>query len=159
MNNTYVPRKSIDNTWINKNVNDIKIMKIHSSFLSLREKPKSPLLSSTGMCDELTEKPASLKSVGNTTRDLLINLHVPTNFKIEPLHFREEKNKEFLYDKYIVEDIIGQGSFGQVRRIKDKVTSRYRAIKIIKKTDCKMTDNYVNEIEIFKKMVIAHYNT
>jgi len=156
MTSTYISRKSVNNSWIAKSTNDVKVMRIHSSPINLNKKSKALVIT---FPNELTEKPVPVESVKTTKRDFLINLRVPTNFKIEPLHFREEKSKEFLYDKYIFEEMIGQGSFGEVRKVKDKLTSQYRAIKILKKTDCKITDNYVDEIEILKKMVITHYNT
>lgn len=158
MTNTYVPKKLAHSRRIAKNVNDVKIMKVHRSTISYRTKPKTPHLNSTALIEVTTEKPKSLQSIENSMEDLSISLHVPTNFKIEALHFREEKSKESLHDKYVVEDIVGQGSFGQVRKIRDRTTGEHRAIKIIRKSDCKMTDNYVDEIEIFKKMVVRHVN-
>jgi len=156
---SYISRKSVNNSWIVKSTNDVKVMRVHSSPINLNRKSKALVISTIALPNELTEKPVPPESVKTNKRDFLIKLRIPTNFKIEPLHFREEKSKEFLYDKYIFEEVIGQGSFGQVRKIKDKLTSQYRAIKILKKIDCKITDNYVDEIEILKKMVITHYNT
>ena len=43
----------------------------------------------------------------------------PTNFKIEPFHFRRERRKESLDDRYTVCEFIGEGSFGIVKKIKD----------------------------------------
>ena len=77
----------------------------------------------------------------------------PTNFKIEPFHFRIEKNKTAFKLKYDVEETIGKGSFGEVKRIKEKNTGSYKALKTISKSHCQTTDNYADEIQIIKKLV------
>jgi len=77
----------------------------------------------------------------------------PTNFKVEPLHFRIERRKDTLKDKYIIEDTIGKGSFGKVKRIQDRSTGESKALKIVSKKNCQMTDNFADEIEIIKKLV------
>lgn len=76
----------------------------------------------------------------------------PTNFKIEPRHFRTEKKKETLNDRYTIEEVIGKGKFGEVKRIRDKSTKLHRALKIINKANCQETDNLVDEIEIIKSL-------
>ena len=44
-------------------------------------------------------------------------------------------------------------SFGEVKKIKDRKTGEYRAMKIIDQTNCQKTDSYVDEIEIIKRLV------
>lgn len=78
----------------------------------------------------------------------------PTNFKIEPLHFRTERRKNAFEERYIIEDTIGKGTFGEVKRIQDKDTGLYKSLKIISKANCQMTDHFADEIEIIKKLVI-----
>ena len=56
-----------------------------------------------------------------------------TNFKIEPLYFRNEKEKSLLYERYNIESVIGKGSYGVVKKIWDRVTETYRSLKIISK--------------------------
>jgi len=80
-------------------------------------------------------------------------LRCQTNFKVEPIHFRLEISKEDLEKQYIIEDVIGRGSFGEVKRIKEKATGMYRAIKVIEKNNCQKTDDFADEIEIIKKLV------
>ena len=76
-----------------------------------------------------------------------------TNFKVEPSHFRCEQKKETLTERYVIEGTIGQGSFGEVKKIKEKGTGQIRAIKIIGKANCQQTDTFADEIEIIKKLV------
>ena len=76
----------------------------------------------------------------------------PTNFKLEARHFRIEK-KGSLTDKYIIEECIGKGSFGEVKKIRDKSTGISRALKVISKEHCQKTDSFADEIEIIKKLV------
>eukprot|EP00826_Nyctotherus_ovalis_P009416 TRINITY_DN12485_c0_g5_i1.p1 TRINITY_DN12485_c0_g5~~TRINITY_DN12485_c0_g5_i1.p1 ORF type:complete len:216 (+),score=38.62 TRINITY_DN12485_c0_g5_i1:119-766(+) len=76
----------------------------------------------------------------------------PTNFKIEPVHFRKECTKESFMCRYSSGDIIGSGSFGVVKKIEDLETGVYRAVKIISKDNCQHTDNFADEIEIIKKL-------
>lgn len=75
-----------------------------------------------------------------------------TNFKIEPKHFRVERKKEMLSEKYEIGGVIGRGTFGEVKKIKDKTTGELRAVKIISKTHCQQTDNFADEIDIIKKL-------
>ena len=82
-------------------------------------------------------------------------MRCPTNFKIEPLHFRGEREVESLESKYLIEGVIGKGSFGEVKKIKDKDNNQYRALKIIHKANCQKTDDFADEIEIIKKLVIS----
>jgi len=82
-------------------------------------------------------------------------LRYPTNFKIEPAHFRKECTKESFICRYSAGETIGKGSFGVVKKIQDLETGIYRAVKIISKENCQRTDNFADEIEIIKKLVIC----
>ena len=75
------------------------------------------------------------------------------SFKIDLKCFRGEKRKKSINDAYVIEEIVGRGNYGEVRRIKDKVTGKYKVIKKTLKVKCKMTDNFENEIEIIKRLV------
>ena len=99
-------------------------------------------------------KESSMKGSLSVRVDSGIQLGCSTNFKIEPQYFRGERNIESLEDRYIIEDIIGKGGFGEVKRIKDKTNNTFRALKIINKKSCQMTDDFADEIEIIKKLVI-----
>ena len=93
------------------------------------------------------------KSIGSAKKEFGPHLKCTTNFKIEPQCFRIEKNIDSLEDIYILEDSIGKGGFGEVKRIKNKSNGACRALKIINKSNCQMTDNFADEIEIIKKLV------
>ena len=81
------------------------------------------------------------------------NIRITTNFKVEPGCFRGEKSRDLMNDTYEIGDVIGVGSYGEVRRIRSKTTGVIKALKIIEKINCQMTDNFADEIEIIKKLV------
>ena len=54
--------------------------------------------------------------------------------------------------KYEVMHILGKGSFGEVRKIRNLVTGEIRAAKFISKTKCLTTSNFAEEIQILKKL-------
>ncbi len=148
--------------------NDVKTMIIHESKgtrsvkshmsceiapnILINEPP--PTIAGPHLIPEEAKEKLGLIEMGTTTiKPAFSILRCPTNFKIEPLHFRGERKKESLANRYVVEDIIGRGSFGEVKRIRDKVTGLYRALKVINKDNCQKTDSFADEIEIIKKLV------
>ncbi len=72
-----------------------------------------------------------------------------------PSHFRRE-NKNVMKEKYEVLGAVGKGSFGEVRQVRERATGRVRAVKIMPKSTCQMTSNFVNEIKILQKLVRAN---
>lgn len=60
---------------------------------------------------------------------------------------------EILPQKYEIGPTIGRGNFGEVKLIMRKITKEKRALKIISKCHCQQTDNFLDEIEIIKKLV------
>ncbi len=132
---------------------EIRSIIVHEAKVIGRVKPSSlPRVPLQVVKEEAKEKTGLLEDRGSLNLSGTY-LRCPTNFKIEPLHFRREQKKESLEDKYTIESIIGKGSFGEVRKIKDKATGQYRAMKVMSKETCQKTDNFADEIEIIKKLV------
>jgi len=75
-----------------------------------------------------------------------------TIIPIDPSKFRIER-KTTLEDNYEVLYILGKGTFGEVRMVKHKKSGQKRALKIVAKSACQMSENYVDEIEILKNLV------
>lgn len=106
---------------------------------------------------ERDEKQDSLGLLSGKSRLETENfLRLPTNFKIEPAQFRGERIMGNLEDKYELGPEIGSGSYGTVRKIKEKTTGSYRALKTMGKKDCQKTDNFADEIEIIKRLVFIN---
>ncbi len=81
-----------------------------------------------------------------------VRLSMHTNsIRVDPSRFRLE-NKGAFDSKYAVQYPLGKGSFGEVRMIKDRVTGAPRAVKVVPKAKCKVTDNFMEEVEILKKL-------
>jgi len=137
-------------------VNEVRTIPIHESRKMVEMKCLNNLNVSTSQTTRYVQKRKN--SVANKMRSNLLYMKCPTNFKIEPGHFRVEKKKETLNDRYIIKEAIGQGNFGVVKRIKDKETKLYRAIKIINKANCQEIDNLVDEIKIIKSLVSLKCN-
>jgi hypothetical protein len=72
--------------------------------------------------------------------------------KIDPSGFRLE-NKDPVTQKYEILCSLGKGSFGEVKKIKDKKTGEMRAMKVISRKNCQTTVNYFEEIKILKQLV------
>ncbi len=75
---------------------------------------------------------------------------------IDPESFRVE-NKTVLKTKYQMLELLDRGSNGEVYKIRERATGRFRVVKVISKKVCQMTDNFSDEINILKKLV-AHQN-
>ncbi len=72
--------------------------------------------------------------------------------KIEPSQFRTEKLSPFA-EKYEELYVLGKGSFGVVKKVKDRLTGAIRAAKVISKECCRKGINYQEEINILKCLV------
>lgn len=133
-------------------INEVRSIPMHES----RKMLETKCLNNTQMATTYTSGQAQDRpsAVSSNMKSNLTYIKCPTNFKIEPGHFRIEKKKETLEDRYVIEDVIGQGKFGVVRRIQDRQSELYRAIKIINKANCQETDNLVDEIKIIKSLVV-----
>lgn len=62
------------------------------------------------------------------------------------------EKKGSIYDQYRVVDVIGRGSFGIVKKVVHRTSGKPYALKIIKKSCCQ-NKNFMNEMEILKKLV------
>lgn len=62
------------------------------------------------------------------------------------------EKKGSIYSQYKVTEVIGRGSFGVVKKVVHRVSGKPYALKIIKKSCC-TNRNFMNEIEILKKLV------
>ena len=125
-----------------KSVNEVKTINIHESTIK----------SKTGIA--ASKKMIKQNSVTNKQNPTAIpNLTCFTNFKIAPDVFRIEKKKEALEDRYLIQELIGRGNYGEVMRMMEKDTKLYRALKIISKDNCQKTDNFVDEIKIIQSLV------
>jgi len=71
---------------------------------------------------------------------------------VDPSNFRVE-SKCPLEEKYEILYMIGKGTFGEVKKIRDRDTKIERAVKIVKKEKCKVSSSLIEEIEILKKLV------
>lgn len=66
------------------------------------------------------------------------------------------EKKGSIYDEYKVVDVIGRGSFGVVNKVTHRTNGKPYALKIIKKSFYQ-NKNFMNEMEILKKLVSALY--
>ena len=137
-------------------INKIKTIKMHRSKVIERVKPQLNLLTHPAinllpplLKEELKDKTGLIEPVKPMSETII---RFPTNFKIGPINFRKER-KNSPQDTYEIEKSIGKGCFGEVKKIKDKKTGDYRAMKTIDKSNCQMTDSYIDEIEIIKRLV------
>ncbi len=76
------------------------------------------------------------------------------NFMLEAENLRGE-NVGFLEEKYAVLEFVDRGSFGEVKKVRETATGRIRALKVINKGKCQMTDSFADEIAILKKLVAS----
>lgn len=133
-------------------INQVKTIPMHESRKMLEIK-----CSTNNTHTATTQTSGNAQDVSNTVENKIKSnlsyMKCPTNFKIEPGHFRIEKKKETLNDRYVIEGVIGEGKFGIVKRIKEKQSNSFRAIKIINKANCQETDNLVDEIKIIQSLV------
>lgn len=74
------------------------------------------------------------------------------NIDFQPDVLRRETSGKW-QTKYEEIAFIDRGGFAEVRKIKDRQTGAIKAIKIMSKANCQMTDNSADEINILKKLV------
>ena len=79
------------------------------------------------------------------------------HLKIEPCHFRVEKPGN-IEDRYQMLGVIGKGGYGEVRKVRNRLTNEIRAVKVIAKSKCQMTESFSDEIRILQHLVMQHYN-
>ena len=84
--------------------------------------------------------------------DMVISLERKMTVGLAPSHFRRE-NKNEMAGKYDILEPIGKGAYGEVKTIRDKTTGQVKAVKIMPKETCKMSQNFVDEIKILQKLV------
>ena len=131
-------------------IHQVQSIEIHQSKFQLCNKQRSL----NQMC-YLSPYPGSVdsRSIGDKSQLICCT----TSFRIEPQFFRKERVKKHLERKYSIKDLIGKGGFGEVKKIKDKDNNLDKALKIVSKDKCQMTNNFADEIEIIKKLVRRIY--
>ena len=144
-----------------KAINSIRQIKMHKSKIDPMFRlvvPTNPDLPYTELDQAHNDIPerSGLESQAYSLRRSVSSFKCQTNFKVEPIHFRVQKDIAVLSDKYIIQGTIGKGSFGEVRKIKDRETKNVRALKIISKENYKETDNFLEEIKIIQSLVILY---
>jgi hypothetical protein len=75
-------------------------------------------------------------------------------FVMTPAYFRSEKKQ--LEEHYEILESIGQGRFGEVKRIRDKSTNDIRALKILLKGNCQSEKEFTEELKILQRLVSAY---
>ncbi len=115
-----------------------------------RERKKSPEISPKRTSSAEIDKRWSTAVRAET--EVVISLEKRMVICPTPSHFRRE-NKNVMEDKYEILKPIGKGAYGEVKMIKEKTTGQIRAVKIMPKSTCQMTSNFVDEIKILQKLV------
>jgi hypothetical protein len=59
-----------------------------------------------------------------------------------------------IYEKYEIIELVGKGTYGEVKKVRHKTTKSIYALKIIRKSMCTHASDLLNEIEILKKLVL-----
>ena len=78
--------------------------------------------------------------------------HSMMSISVDPSRFRLER-KCSIEEKYEILYQLGKGTFGEVKRVRDKKSMISRAVKVISKENCKLPENYMEEFEILKQLV------
>jgi len=65
------------------------------------------------------------------------------------------EKKGSIYKEYQVVDVLGRGSFGEVKKVLHRASGKAYAMKILNKNCCSKNSNAINEIEILKKLVFS----
>ena len=82
-----------------------------------------------------------------------MDLELCASLKVGPQLFRGER-KMNLSDKFEQLEIIGKGSFGEVRKVKDRASGKISVMKSMLKSQCQKSELIVDEIEILKQLVL-----
>ncbi len=90
---------------------------------------------------------AILAKAHNTSADQTQSISVDARL------FRTEKTIS-LSDKYEKLELIGKGSFGEVRKVLEKESGKIRVMKCMLKGRCQKSELVVDEIEILKQLVL-----
>jgi hypothetical protein len=100
------------------------------------QKPK-PYLKSRGMSSAVE----AIRSLGRGV-----------TFGIGAAQFRRA-NRKIIEDKYEVMSTLGKGSYGEVKLIKDREFGHLRALKVMPKSTCYMTETFAEEVKILQQLV------
>ncbi len=82
----------------------------------------------------------------------------PAGVPIDPSQFCLERKRAFA-DKYEEVAMLGRGSGGVVKKVRDRDTGMFRALKVMSKAGFKPNIDYHEEIEIQKSLVLFRPNT
>ena len=96
------------------------------------------------------KNPHELASVGSNLSYASLGRNSSANkFNVSPCNFRVETKGKF-EDQFDIVENIGEGGFGVVKLIKNKLTKEMRAVKIITKSKCQTTKDFSDEITILQ---------
>ncbi len=126
-----------------------------AALLPIPSSHREPATAASGINAEEERKHNSGKHLGSftfkTEAESTLNRSGPT-VVIDMAGFKCER-REAVDARYESLYVMGKGGFGEVLKIRDKDTHEIRALKVIRKVDCKKTDNFRDEIDILKKLV------
>ena len=143
--NTEIPEKRSTSPEINKNKNLSRSQFSRPSLAPFNYKSKPELLQIP--IESMIELPEILSN-----RAEVIKRMDSINIDFQPDVLRRETSGKW-QTKYEEIAFIDRGGFAEVRKIKDRQTGAIKAIKIMSKANCQMTDNSADEINILKKLV------
>lgn len=72
--------------------------------------------------------------------------------------FVDNRNIKTLQEDYEILELLGEGAFGKVKKVKHKPSGQIRALKIIKRESFKQAGSeelLMREIEVLKRLVIG----
>ncbi len=133
------------------NASTIKVMPAIIASPTIKTPPLSPPKCTDALLTPRKDDTTFLKS--NETSFRLSGANM--GLKVEPMLFRCER-KLSPEERYEHLEMIGKGSFGEVRKVKDVVTGKISVMKSIQKSRCQRSELVVDEIEILKQLDHPH---
>ena len=74
------------------------------------------------------------------------------SLKINPSNYRVEKTGK-VNEIYQSLELVGKGGYGEIRKVRNRITNEIRAVKIIAKDQAQMIEFFSEEINILKQLV------
>lgn len=111
---------------------------------------KKPLRNGTECTGPKPKMPIKSKNVHNVTYDCIEETLNDSGIQVNdlPIEIRE---------KYTLNNIVGDGNFAVVVKIKNKQTNKIYALKVIDKSKCKGKEHYIDaEVRVMKKLQHPH---